>query len=231
MWWGWWVRVGGSGGEGQMWWVSRGGWRLSLYDGGQEGTTKHDKSQWYLVSVCSSVGLPRKEASQKRTRQRGEEAVHLAITSSLTTSHAISFLLWPHQVNRLLSAAEAGDINLIRYLLDWGEKPSSETQPQLCHPVCQCKKCLPYTEVNLCSSAKNTLLHGHSSCQRVCFHIFSLGSVKCEFARLRGHDGTPQGLPAWACKTGKGAGGAWSCDRCSNLSQTLSSTALFLYLQ
>ena len=60
---------------------------------------------------------------------------------------------------------------------------------------------------------------------------FPLGPVKCEFARLRGHDGTPQGLPAWACKTGKGAGGAWSCDRCSNLSQTLSSTALFLYLQ
>ena len=96
------VRVGcGEGDEGE--WVGvevRGrcdgeaevdGDLVCMTVGRKEGTTNMiDHYDTYLAFVCFSVGLPRKEASQKRTRQRGEEAVNLAITSSHTTSHAIS---------------------------------------------------------------------------------------------------------------------------------------------
>ena len=51
-------------------------------------------------------------------------------------------------MNKLLAAAESGDVNLVGFLLDWGNPLKSQgPPPELCHPFCQCKKCLPFTQV------------------------------------------------------------------------------------
>jgi ankyrin repeat protein len=54
------------------------------------------------------------------------------------------------EVNKLLAAAESGDVNLVGFLLDWGNPLKSQgPPPELCHPFCQCKKCLPFTQASL----------------------------------------------------------------------------------
>ncbi|XP_046889460.1 ankyrin repeat domain-containing protein 27 [Hypomesus transpacificus] len=93
------------------------------------------------------------------------------------------------QVEKLLRAVADGDIEMVRYLLEWvDEEPEEEveeeedaemlSQTELCHPLCQCPRCAPTQKlaclqaggVGVNSSSKDgftplhvAALHGHAS--------------------------------------------------------------------
>ncbi|XP_073163935.1 ankyrin repeat domain-containing protein 27 isoform X1 [Lepidochelys kempii] len=54
------------------------------------------------------------------------------------------------EIEKLLRAVADGDLEMVRYLLEWMEEDVEETDeaddtvtPELCHPLCQCSKCEP----------------------------------------------------------------------------------------
>ncbi|KAK2867555.1 hypothetical protein Q8A67_025672 [Cirrhinus molitorella] len=88
------------------------------------------------------------------------------------------------EVEKLLRAVADGDVQMVRYLLDWlDEEPEEEdvsvpVQTELCHPLCQCPRCEPAQKktahlqpdgvgVNSCADGFTPLhvaaLHGHTA--------------------------------------------------------------------
>ncbi|XP_028264059.1 ankyrin repeat domain-containing protein 27 isoform X2 [Parambassis ranga] len=87
------------------------------------------------------------------------------------------------EVEKLLRAVADGDVEMVRYLLDWMDEEEEDegeirTEVLLCHPLCQCPNCAPTQKlctlqagalgVNSCNSDGFTPLHvaalyGHSS--------------------------------------------------------------------
>uniref|UniRef100_A0A0F7ZCG5 Ankyrin repeat domain-containing protein 27 n=2 Tax=Crotalus adamanteus TaxID=8729 RepID=A0A0F7ZCG5_CROAD len=54
------------------------------------------------------------------------------------------------EVDKLLRAVADGDLEMVRYLLEWGEDDLEDPKeisnmriPELCHPLCQCSRCSP----------------------------------------------------------------------------------------
>ncbi|ETE62186.1 Ankyrin repeat domain-containing protein 27, partial [Ophiophagus hannah] len=54
------------------------------------------------------------------------------------------------EVDKLLRAVADGDLEMVRYLLEWGDddledpkEASNMGTPELCHPLCQCSRCSP----------------------------------------------------------------------------------------
>nr|XP_025039493.1 ankyrin repeat domain-containing protein 27 isoform X2 [Pelodiscus sinensis] len=54
------------------------------------------------------------------------------------------------EIEKLLRAVADGDLEMVRYLLEWIEEDIEETEeaantvnPEFCHPLCQCSKCEP----------------------------------------------------------------------------------------
>ncbi|KAG7522037.1 ankyrin repeat domain-containing protein 27 isoform X1 [Solea senegalensis] len=86
------------------------------------------------------------------------------------------------EVEKLLRAVADGDIEMVRYLLEWMDEEEEEegeiqSEAPLCHPLCQCPKCAPTQKlsalqagtlgVNTCNVDGFTplhvaALHGHS---------------------------------------------------------------------
>ncbi|XP_007551458.1 ankyrin repeat domain-containing protein 27 isoform X2 [Poecilia formosa] len=86
------------------------------------------------------------------------------------------------EVEKLLRAVADGDVEMMRYLLEWTDEEEDEGELQseshLCHPLCQCPNCAPAQKlplqlagalsVNSCNADGFTplhvaALHGHSS--------------------------------------------------------------------
>lgn len=86
------------------------------------------------------------------------------------------------EVEKLLRAVADGDVEMMRYLLEWNDEEEDEREPRselhLCHPLCQCPNCAPAQKlpvqlagalgVNSCNADGFTplhvaALHGHSS--------------------------------------------------------------------
>ncbi|KAI2648114.1 Ankyrin repeat domain-containing protein 27 [Labeo rohita] len=98
------------------------------------------------------------------------------------------------EVEKLLRAVADGDVQMVRYLLDWlDEEPEEEdvsvpVQTELCHPLCQCPNCEPAQKktshlqpdgVGVNSSSADgftplhvAALHGHTA-----LHVFLLQVV------------------------------------------------------
>ncbi|XP_060537592.1 ankyrin repeat domain-containing protein 27 isoform X2 [Pantherophis guttatus] len=54
------------------------------------------------------------------------------------------------EVDKLLRAVADGDLEMVRYLLEWGDDDLEDPKeagnmgtPELCHPLCQCSRCSP----------------------------------------------------------------------------------------
>ncbi|XP_030620523.1 ankyrin repeat domain-containing protein 27 isoform X2 [Chanos chanos] len=91
-------------------------------------------------------------------------------TSSLTVeTHSESERIRHKEVEKLLRAVADGDVEMVRYLLEWvdedpdeeGERAEMPTQTELCHPLCQCPRCEP-TQKRLASLQTDGL--GVNSC-------------------------------------------------------------------
>ncbi|MED6271713.1 hypothetical protein CHARACLAT_023165, partial [Characodon lateralis] len=86
------------------------------------------------------------------------------------------------EVEKLLRAVADGDVEMMRYLLEWTDEEEDEgelgSESHLCHPLCQCPNCAPTQKlpvqqagalsVNSCNKDGFTplhvaALHGHSS--------------------------------------------------------------------
>ncbi|XP_038561078.1 ankyrin repeat domain-containing protein 27-like isoform X2 [Micropterus salmoides] len=87
------------------------------------------------------------------------------------------------EVEKLLRAVADGDVEMVRYLLEWIEDEEEDegelrSEAQLCHPLCQCPNCAPTQKlsvlqagalgVNSCNAEGFTplhvaALHGHSA--------------------------------------------------------------------
>ncbi|XP_072242609.1 ankyrin repeat domain-containing protein 27 isoform X2 [Leuresthes tenuis] len=90
------------------------------------------------------------------------------------------------EVEKLLRAVADGDVEMVRYLLEWMDEEEEDgedggelqSEPLLCHPLCQCPNCAPSQKlsvqhagalgVNSCNSDGFTplhvaALHGHSA--------------------------------------------------------------------
>uniref|UniRef100_A0A8C2BHZ9 Ankyrin repeat domain 27 (VPS9 domain) n=1 Tax=Cyprinus carpio TaxID=7962 RepID=A0A8C2BHZ9_CYPCA len=83
-----------------------------------------------------------------------ETPLHCALNSKVRVTKLLSFLLllftmFGEQVEKLLRAVADGDVQMVRYLLDWlDEEPEEEedsvpVKTELCHPLCQCPSCEP----------------------------------------------------------------------------------------
>uniref|UniRef100_A0AAY4D7C9 VPS9 domain-containing protein n=1 Tax=Denticeps clupeoides TaxID=299321 RepID=A0AAY4D7C9_9TELE len=88
------------------------------------------------------------------------------------------------QVEKLLRAVADGDVEMVRYLLEWvDEEPEEEgedlvpTNAALCHPLCQCPKCEP-TQKKLASLQAGGLCVNSSSAD---------GFTPLHVAALHGH--------------------------------------------
>ncbi|XP_057692141.1 ankyrin repeat domain-containing protein 27 isoform X2 [Corythoichthys intestinalis] len=55
-----------------------------------------------------------------------------------------------HQVEKLLRAVADGDVEMVRYLLEWTDEDEADVSAEvsLCHPLCQCAKCAPAHKVS-----------------------------------------------------------------------------------
>uniref|UniRef100_A0A8D1NUG0 Ankyrin repeat domain 27 n=1 Tax=Sus scrofa TaxID=9823 RepID=A0A8D1NUG0_PIG len=67
------------------------------------------------------------------------------------------------EVEKLLRAVADGDLEMVRYLLEWTEEDLDEAEDaavgaaelEFCHPLCQCPKCAPAQKVVKCLLASN----------------------------------------------------------------------------
>ncbi|XP_017341418.1 ankyrin repeat domain-containing protein 27 isoform X2 [Ictalurus punctatus] len=88
------------------------------------------------------------------------------------------------EVEKLLRAVADGDVEMVRYLLEWlDEEPENEEKAELpektelCHPLCQCPKCEP-TQKRLCVLQLDSLGVNSSSAD---------GFTPLHVAALHGH--------------------------------------------
>uniref|UniRef100_A0AAY4D3U4 VPS9 domain-containing protein n=1 Tax=Denticeps clupeoides TaxID=299321 RepID=A0AAY4D3U4_9TELE len=129
------------------------------------------------VSISSPSRSP--QASDSSSRRSS-----VSSTSSLSTETRPDTDKVRHkEVEKLLRAVADGDVEMVRYLLEWvDEEPEEEgedlvpTNAALCHPLCQCPKCEPTQKVlqagGLCVNSSSAdgftplhvaALHGHLS--------------------------------------------------------------------
>ncbi|XP_071423941.1 ankyrin repeat domain-containing protein 27 isoform X1 [Pithys albifrons albifrons] len=110
------------------------------------------------------------------------------------------------EVEKLLRAVADGDLEMVRYLLEWVEEDlededdtATTSKPEFCHPLCQCSKCGPAQKkfskisanglgVNVCNQDGFTplhmaALHGHSELVWLLLkHGASVGAKNAEHA-------------------------------------------------
>ncbi|XP_067091480.1 ankyrin repeat domain-containing protein 27 [Osmerus mordax] len=84
------------------------------------------------------------------------------------------------QVEKLLRAVADGDIEMVRYLLEWvDEEPEEEedaemlSQTELCHPLCQCPRCAP-TQKLACLQAGGVGVNSSSADGFTPLHVAAL---------------------------------------------------------
>ncbi|XP_059848972.1 ankyrin repeat domain-containing protein 27 isoform X3 [Hypanus sabinus] len=75
--------------------------------------------------------------------------------STISTTSSISVVMKPEEekgkykeVEKLLRAVADGDVEMVRYLLEWVDEDLEEEdglvlKPEFCHPLCRCPKCEP----------------------------------------------------------------------------------------
>ncbi|XP_070616397.1 ankyrin repeat domain-containing protein 27 isoform X2 [Erythrolamprus reginae] len=99
----------------------------------------------------------RSSQSPVRSSSCGEDTL-----SQLSSTSSLSFIIpvttvTPEEakshykeVDKLLRAVADGDLEMVRYLLEWGDddledpkEASNMKTPELCHPLCQCSRCSP----------------------------------------------------------------------------------------
>ncbi|XP_028813868.1 ankyrin repeat domain-containing protein 27 isoform X2 [Denticeps clupeoides] len=145
---------------------------LSLLEGPHSGTRG-----W-----GDSIGSPSRspQASDSSSRRSS-----VSSTSSLSTETRPDTDKVRHkEVEKLLRAVADGDVEMVRYLLEWvDEEPEEEgedlvpTNAALCHPLCQCPKCEP-TQKKLASLQAGGLCVNSSSAD---------GFTPLHVAALHGH--------------------------------------------
>ncbi|XP_018619272.1 ankyrin repeat domain-containing protein 27-like isoform X2 [Scleropages formosus] len=93
------------------------------------------------------------ESPRKSPQHQGEPSSRrssMSSTSSLSTDVMLEGdRLRLKEVEKLLRAVADGDVEMIRYLLEWldedveDEETGTQLQPEFCHPLCQCPRCEP----------------------------------------------------------------------------------------
>uniref|UniRef100_A0AAY5EDJ3 VPS9 domain-containing protein n=1 Tax=Electrophorus electricus TaxID=8005 RepID=A0AAY5EDJ3_ELEEL len=104
-----------------------------------ESEHAHDKEVSTVPHLCSSRKLC---LGSKRLRVSPLGAEGLSVSPVLLCSS------W--QVEKMLRAVADGDVEMVRYLLEWldedleaDEKAEMPEKTELCHPLCQCPRCEP----------------------------------------------------------------------------------------
>ncbi|XP_036896021.1 ankyrin repeat domain-containing protein 27 isoform X3 [Sturnira hondurensis] len=86
--------------------------------------------------------------------QHSMDSISQGSTSSFSFVSATSRQEEPkkdyREVEKLLRAVADGDLEMVRYLLEWAEEDLDDVEdavgaadPEFCHPLCQCPKCAP----------------------------------------------------------------------------------------
>ncbi|KAL4642171.1 ankyrin repeat domain-containing protein 27-like isoform X1 [Arapaima gigas] len=93
------------------------------------------------------------ESPKRSPQQQGDpnsRGSSVSSTSSFSTDVMLETDRLHHkEVEKLLRAVADGDVEMVRYLLEWldedveDEEAGSQLQTEFCHPLCQCPRCEP----------------------------------------------------------------------------------------
>ncbi|XP_062402897.1 ankyrin repeat domain-containing protein 27 [Sardina pilchardus] len=113
-------------------------------------------------------GSQRKDGSMESPSRSPQPSDCSSRRSSISSSSSLSTEPRPEpdrtrdrEVEKLLRAVADGDVEMVRYLLEWLDEEPEEDEPavppvqtELCHPLCQCPQCEP-TQKKLVSLQSN----------------------------------------------------------------------------
>uniref|UniRef100_A0A3Q2Z726 Uncharacterized protein n=1 Tax=Hippocampus comes TaxID=109280 RepID=A0A3Q2Z726_HIPCM len=142
-------RNGGGGGSGSQ--VCSHKRQKSRRPGSQK-----PKNRWLLTSCPMTCCLcpapfPPRQSPARVCPQASERSARRSSTSSGTSSSPDRELppesapARHRQVEKLLRAVADGDVQMVRYLLEWTDEDEADAlaEASLCHPLCQCTTCAP----------------------------------------------------------------------------------------
>ncbi|NXS01770.1 ANR27 protein, partial [Oxylabes madagascariensis] len=127
--------------------------------GNEKGDTPlHIAARWGyqgIIEVLLQNGAKRPEESPLRSPQHSTETFSRgssvsSLSSASTDIRQEEAKNSSKEVEKLLRAVADGDLEMVRYLLEWIEEDlededdtASTSKPEFCHPLCQCSKCGP----------------------------------------------------------------------------------------
>uniref|UniRef100_A0A8B9LUW7 Ankyrin repeat domain 27 (VPS9 domain) n=1 Tax=Astyanax mexicanus TaxID=7994 RepID=A0A8B9LUW7_ASTMX len=119
-------------------------------------TALHIAARWGyegIIEVLLENGastLTHNKANQTPLHCALNSKVRLHTAKPLTQKSCVCLAVFSWFVEKLLRAVADGDVEMVRYLLDWldeepeeDEKAEMPDKTELCHPLCQCPNCEP----------------------------------------------------------------------------------------
>uniref|UniRef100_A0A4W4GMX9 VPS9 domain-containing protein n=1 Tax=Electrophorus electricus TaxID=8005 RepID=A0A4W4GMX9_ELEEL len=174
-------------------------------------TALHVASRWGYEGIMEV--LLENSASTLLHNKAGQSPLHCALNAKVSTPHSNTahlclgskrlrvsplgaeglsvspvLLCSSWQVEKMLRAVADGDVEMVRYLLEWldedleaDEKAEMPEKTELCHPLCQCPRCEPMQKQPDCLGVNSSsvdgftplhvaALHGHTALLALLIH-------------------------------------------------------------
>ncbi|KAF4793534.1 hypothetical protein TURU_109976 [Turdus rufiventris] len=122
--------------------------------GNEKGDTAlHIAARWGYQGIIEV--LLQNGANPEIQNRMKETSLQCALNSKILSLMELNYLTFERgqsasEVEKLLRAVADGDLEMVRYLLEWVEEDlededdmASTSKPEFCHPLCQCSKCGP----------------------------------------------------------------------------------------
>ncbi|KAL2093046.1 hypothetical protein ACEWY4_010358 [Coilia grayii] len=145
-------------------------------------------------------GSQRKEGSTESPSRSPPPSDSSSRRSSVSSSSSLSVELRPEperprhrEVEKLLRAVADGDVEMVRYLLEWVDEepeedlPAVPAQTELCHPLCQCPQCQPTQKKLVSQPSSGVGVNSSSTDGFTPLHVASLHGHTALVALLTRH--------------------------------------------
>ncbi|KAJ7406681.1 ankyrin repeat domain 27 [Willisornis vidua] len=122
--------------------------------GNEKGDTPlHIAARWGYQGIIEV--LLQNGANPEIQNRMKETSLQCALNSKILSLMELNYVTFERgqsasEVEKLLRAVADGDLEMVRYLLEWVEEDlededdtATTSKPEFCHPLCQCSKCGP----------------------------------------------------------------------------------------